>query len=223
MQLLTSKRLLAGLRLTVSVLILKVTVGIVVNYRDYLPPNFQSDFLLGRESYFSGSYQWAFYTHIFSGPCSLILGLILLSDRFRRRHLKWHRYFGRIQTACVLLIVAPSGIWMAMYAATGAVAGAGFASLAAATGLCAWCGWRSALNRDLVEHRRWMSRCYLLLCSAVVLRLTAGLFTISEINGEWTYPLAAWTSWLVPLGIFELTAAGHFGGRIRPQQQEQLE
>jgi hypothetical protein len=50
-----------------------------------------------------------------------------------------------------------------------------------------------------------MWRCFLLLCSAVVLRLIGGLATVTHIGGNWSYPLAAWASWLVPLGIFELS------------------
>ena len=66
-------------------LVLKIINGTVVSYRDYMPPNFESIFLEGRESYFFREYQWAFYPHIISGPCSLLLGLILVSDRFRQR------------------------------------------------------------------------------------------------------------------------------------------
>ena len=74
------------LRIAACLLVLKMTIGIVLVYRDYLPPDFRSDFLQGREEYFWNGYHWAFYTHIASSPCSLILGLILLSDRFRRRY-----------------------------------------------------------------------------------------------------------------------------------------
>lgn len=76
---------------------LKVTLTVVMNYRDYLPPNFESDFLPGRDSYFFGAYQWAFYTHIAAGPLTLILGLFLLSDRMRKQFPRWHRYAGRMQ------------------------------------------------------------------------------------------------------------------------------
>lgn len=51
-----------------SLLILKVTGAVVLKYRDYFPPDFESDFLRGREPYFSGGYHWAFYIHILSGP-----------------------------------------------------------------------------------------------------------------------------------------------------------
>ena len=191
------------LTLLACAIIFKVVAGVVLSYRDYMPPNFESDFLRGREDYFSGYYQWAFYAHVLSGPCSLVLGLILLNEQFRRRFTTWHRYLGRIQTACVLLLVAPSGLWMAFRAETGAIAGLGFGMLAIGTGLCISLGWRSAVSRRFTEHRRWMWRCYLLLCSAVVLRMMGGLATVAEVEGEWAYQLAAWASWLLPLGAFE--------------------
>lgn len=197
------------LKLLTCVLIVKVTVSVILIYRDYLPPNFESDFLRGRQSYFSGSYQWAFYTHIVSGPCSLFLGMILLNERFRREYLPWHRRLGRIQVACVLLLTTLSGLWMARYAETGAVAGLGFASLAIATAVCVACGWRAAVTRQLGAHRRWMIRCYVLLCSAVVLRLIAGLATVTGSEAVWLYPLSAWVSWLLPLAVFELSQGRH--------------
>src|SRR5262249_8383873 len=91
------------LALLAGVVILKVTASVVSNYRNSFPPNFTSDFLRGREGYFPGAYRWAFYTHIISGPVSLVLGLILIGERSRGRFPKWHRRLGRVQVACVLL------------------------------------------------------------------------------------------------------------------------
>ncbi len=48
-----------------------------------------------------------------------------------------------------------------------------------------------------------MWRCYLLLCSAVVIRMVGGLVTVTEIGIAWSYPVVAWMSWLVPLAIYE--------------------
>lgn len=193
-------------------LILKVTISVVLNYHNYFPPNFASDFLRGRESYFPGVYQWAFYTHILSGPVSLILGLILIGERFRTRLPKWHRYLGRVQVACVLLLVTLSGLWMACYAAAGPIAAVGLAALAIATAISVSFGARSAVARRFADHRRWMWRCYLLLCSAVVLRLIGGLATVTGVVAPWVDPVAAWMSWIVPLAAFELSS--HFSQSV---------
>jgi hypothetical protein len=193
------------LTLLTGLLIFKVTVAVVLGYVNYLPPNFDSDFLRGRDRYFFGAYQWAFYTHIASGPVSLFLGVILISDQFRMRYPKWHRHLGRIQAANVLLLVTPSGLWMACYTATGTIAGIAFACLAILTATCVALGWRAAVRRRFQAHRHWMSRCFLLLCSAVVLRLVVGLGTVVGVQSLWFDPLVSWASWLVPLMAFELS------------------
>jgi hypothetical protein len=183
-------------------LICQTTVAILLTYRDYFPANFRADFLNGREPYFFGAYGWAFYAHIVSGPFCLISGLVLLSETVRRRFLAWHRRLGRVFVVSVLMVLAPSGLWMAWYAATGTAAATGFALLAVATAVCAAMGWGSAVRRNFDAHRRWMLRCFVLLSSAVVLRVIGGLAEVLAIN--WTYPLAAWVSWLVPLILLEV-------------------
>ena len=208
MQNLPSRTLQRAVTLLAGLLILKVTVRVILNYHNYFPPNFESDFLRGRELYFLGFYHWAFYTHIASGPFSLMLGMILVSEHFRRRFPRWHRHLGRIQVASVLLLVTPSGLWMAYYAAAGPIAAAGLAVLAVVTGICVALGWRSAVKRRFHDHRRWMWRAFLLLCSAVLLRLIGGLATVTGVAVTWVDPLATWMSWLVPLTAFELSELG---------------
>src|SRR5678815_3569411 len=89
------------LLLLAVVLILKVTVSVVLGYRNYFPPNFDNDFLNGRQSYFAGAYACAFYTHIAAGPISLVLGLLLVIESPRKRWPTLHRSFGKVQAAVV--------------------------------------------------------------------------------------------------------------------------
>ena len=213
-----SERMSFVLRWLLRVLILKVTITVILNYGDYLPPDFNSDFLRGRQAYFAGSYQWAFYGHIAAGPCVLVLGMIQLSERLRLRYPWWHRSLGKLQIASILLVLTPSGLWMAFYAETGAVAGVAFASLSAVTAATAWCGWRAAVRRRFAAHRLWMGRCFLLLCSAVVIRVISGIVIVTGIQGDWTYPLAAWVSWLAPLAVFERLRL--WRGEIGPQLEQ---
>jgi hypothetical protein len=187
-------------------LICKVTLSVVIGYRQYLPPDFQSDFLQGREAYFWGAYAWAFYAHLIVGPAALLVGTLLISDRFRAWAPKWHRRLGRVQGIGVLCLLAPSGLWMAWNAQTGAVAGAGLGTLAVATAVCTALGWKAAVQRRFEDHRRWMGRTYMLLISAVMIRIIGGLATVTGYSELWLYPFSAWASWLVPLLVFEFKA-----------------
>ena len=108
----------------------------------------------------------------------------------------------------MLLAVVPSGLWMAYHAATGPLGAVGLAALAVATGVSVGLGWRAAMGRRFADHRRWMWRAYLLLSSAVVLRVIGGLATVVGVTASWFDPLAVWASWLLPLATFEAIDRG---------------
>lgn len=191
-------------KLTLTLLALKVVLVTFITYRDYMPPNFDSDFLAGRQSYFWQGYHWAFYPHIVAGPVTLLLGLVLLSESYRRRWPRWHRRLGRIQAVLVLLVVVPSGLAMGLRAAFGPIAAAGFVGLSIATAATVTMGWRAAVQRRFDFHQKWMLRCFALLFSAVVIRLNGGIGSIFEIDANWYYIQSAWTSWIIPLIGVEL-------------------
>lgn len=192
-----------------AILVLKVTAGIVANYRAYIPPDFSAEFLRGREAYFWGPYSLAFYAHIAAGPLTLIFGLLLVNARFRAWAPRLHRHLGRVQVAIILLVVVPSGLVMARHAASGWVAGLGLAVLALATAGTTVMGFRAARARQFARHRRWMARCYLLLCSTVILRLLGGFGVVAGIAWPWFDTLTPWLSWVVPLAIFEINDRTH--------------
>jgi uncharacterized membrane protein len=201
----SARILKAVLRWLAVLLILRVLVAILANYPDYFPPNFDSLFLQGRETTFSGAYRPAFYIHIFSGPLVLFNGLILLSESVRRHYAGVHRFLGRVQVAVLLLLVLPSSVVMSQHAFGGWPAGLSFLVLSAATASCAIVGVVHARRGRYHRHRRWMLRCYLLICSAVALRLISGAAGLVGVpSAEAAYVVAAWSSWLLPLAAYEI-------------------
>ena len=186
-------------------LIARVLAAILWNYPDYFPPRFDSNFLVGREPIFHGSYRVAFYAHIFSGPLALVNGLALISLTIRMRWPAWHRRLGMAQLLFLLPVLLVSGILMARHAYAGWVAGSAFLTLAGLTGGCAVAGFLQAQGRHFHAHRRWMLRCQVLICSAVVLRLISGAAGLAGVqDAETAYRWAAWASWLVPLALWEV-------------------
>ena len=196
-----------------NLIILRVTGAVIWNYPRYLPPDFSAEFLVGREDYFFGSYQWAFYTHLIAGPPTLLIGLLLVNQRFLRRWPAWHRRLGKLQVMLVLFLLCPSGLWMAASAESGPVAETGFATLAIVTATCCIFGWRRAVQRKFKPHQQWMMRLWMLLCSAVVIRIIGGLSITLQLNGRHVYSVSAWISWLLPLAVYEVVRQERFKKR----------
>lgn len=197
--------LTAALRWLAVALILRVLVAILTNYPDYFPPNFDSHFLQGREATFTSLYKPVFYVHIFSSPVVLFNGLILLSESVRRRYRALHRVLGWVQVVVLLVFVLPTAAVMSRYAFGGWPAGLSFLFLSVATAGCAVTGVVFARRRRYERHRRWMARCYVLICSAVFLRLISGAASLIGVpSPESAYIVAAWCSWLLPLSVYEL-------------------
>jgi uncharacterized membrane protein len=199
------RKLTTVLRWLAAVLILRVLITILANYPDYFPPNFDSLFLEGREATFTGPYRPAFYIHIFSGPVVLCNGLILMSEHVRLHYGSLHRYLGRIQVVVLLVFVLPTSVVMSRHAFGGWPAGLSFLLLSATTAGCAIVGVASARRHHYARHRRWMTRCYVLICSAVLLRLISGAAGLVGVpSAEGAYTCAAWVSWLFPLAAYEI-------------------
>jgi hypothetical protein len=198
------KYLWTAARWMVAALVCKVCYSIVANYVDYFPPNFEADFLIGRQPFFHGLYRVAFYMHILSAPVVLLTGLFLLNNQFRNRHLALHRIIGRIHVLLVLLLVTPSGIIMAQHSLAGWTSGIAFVLSSFLTALFTLLGWLMAVRRQMGSHRKWMLRSYTMLCSAVTLRLIGGAAILLETDPIASYRFAAWTSWGVPLAMLEL-------------------
>lgn len=190
--------------LAATLLIARVTVAVVMGYVHYFPPNFYSEFLTGRKDYFYGPYQIAFWIHILFSPLVMFSGMWLLTGPLRRLYPAFHRRLGRVHVLLVLFLVAPSGLWMSFHATTGVWAGSAFAFSSCATFGSALMGWRCAVARRFRQHQVWMTRCYLLLCSAILLRVLSGAATVLQSEQIETYPVFAWMSSVVPVTVYEV-------------------
>ena len=182
----------------------KVFLSILYQYRWYFPPDFDaSPFLAGRRFTFAGIYVPAFYLHLFVGPAALLIGTFLIFTGSRPRYRSAHRRSGKLLFAIVLLGVVPSGLVMSLQAYAGPIAEIGFIVQSLLTGITIVVAAQHAVKGNVVVHRRWAARCYILLWSPLLLRTIAGVLIVLNAESEWNYRLNAWGSWLVPLLIYE--------------------
>ena len=186
------------------VLFFKVLGSIMLEYRNYFPANFDANFLFGREAFFNGSYRFAFYAHIISGPITLLIAAFLMFSGKRKSLRHWHRKLGKTLAYLVLLVMLPSGFVMATRAMTGPIAGAAFFVLTFITAFSVIVASWHASQRRFAIHQVWATRSFILLCSPMLLRMMTGATIVFDVEGEWTYRFAAWGSWLIPLTVFEV-------------------
>jgi len=192
--------------IAIALLLTKVFVSILWDYRGYFPADFESAFLSGKRAVFHGNYRVAFYAHIISGPIALLLATFLIVTGGRSRVRRWHRLAGKTMLAIAMLVMLPSGLVMAQNAYAGASAAWGFAALTIVTGFCLVATARYAALGKYQMHQKWAFRSFILLISPLVLRICSGLLIWFDWESALSYSLNAWLSWMLPLFVFESIA-----------------
>lgn len=187
---------------------LRVLGGIVYEYRHYFPANFtEATFLIGRDESFTPLYAAAFYTHILSGPPTILLAGFLVGSGGLARYRVAHRWAARVLMLLIFVLLVPSGLMLAPRAFAGPVAATAFFVLSLATAFSAGCTLYYARARRFAVHQRWAMRCFLLLVSPLILRVVAGTLLVIGYDELLGYQCNAWLSWLVPLLIYEIWLA----------------
>lgn len=135
-------------------------------------------------------------THMLVGPLALALGPTQFWPGFRARHLRGHRWAGRVYVAACA-IAAMAGLATAFHASGGPIAGLGFGVLALLWITSTLGGWRAAVRHDMPRHRLLMRVSYALTFSAVTLRLQIPLgFALGAPSYSAMSVWLAWTAWL---------------------------
>lgn len=144
---------------------------------------------------------WLF-VHVAGAVTALLVGSLQFLPSLRRGA-KPHRWTGRVYVAGCL-VGGAAGLILSFGSSAGPIATAGFGSLAvlwlAFTGL----GWRAAIQRRFVEHRRWMIRSWALTLAAVTLRIYLPLIQIFELPFLPWYQAISFLAWVPNLMLAEL-------------------
>ncbi|RYH94632.1 MAG: DUF2306 domain-containing protein, partial [Acetobacteraceae bacterium] len=136
-----------------------------------------------------------FWTHVLAAGLALALMPFQFWQRLRTRRRGLHRWLGRTYGLAVLA-GGLSGLYMAFFAKTGAIAGAGFFLLALAWLTTTTIAVLRARAEDIDGHRRWMIRSAALTFAAVTLRLYLPLAMILGLPFDASYTVIAWACWV---------------------------
>jgi hypothetical protein len=128
----------------------------------------------------------------------------------RSRFPRVHHWMGQTYTlAC--LVGGLAGGSIALFSASGLVAGAGFFALAICWLFCTVRAYLAVRAGDYVTHQRWMTRSFSLAFAAVMLRIYLPVSLIAGIEYADAYPVIAWACWVPNLIVAQFLVASARG------------
>ena len=202
----------ALIRFASATAVLYLGALILTPFPHYLPADFGRGFLRGKEDFFySGAYFLGFYAHIASSPIALLCGTLQMSAGLRDRCPALHRRLGRVYVVLMLVLVAPGGLIMSVRSNGGWTSAVCFALIATLAWGFTFAAWRHARAGRYAEHGRWMIRSYLMICSAILLRLVYAMLHSWGVDSTAAYQWAAWLSWVPSLLTYEAIARSRTG------------
>lgn len=188
-------------------------IGFLITLKsfDYYQPDFSSGYLLDKKEAFAGIFKWGLYGHIATAPLLLLISSLLLFFPLEKRLPALHRCLGTIYVVFVLAVSAPSALVLSFYAFGGLSGKISFGLLSLLWWFFTCLAYKQACKKDFKSHQVNMSRSFLLVLSAVNLRLFTFIFShFLEWSGPEMYSWASWLSWLPFLLIYELKQKGFF-------------
>lgn len=145
-----------------------------------------------------------FYIHTFSAVFTLFAGFTQFSEQFLKDFRHWHKILGRLYVWNILLINAPTGFIMAIYANGGWMGKSAFLTLDVLWFYFTLKAFTTALNRNFDEHRDYMIRSYALTFSAISLRSWKIIITYTGwVDMAYIYIVDAWLALVINLMVSE--------------------
>ncbi len=185
---------------TYFVIALIFGILIVVKSKDYLFPNFNYGFLVGKKNIFF-FYKFFLYAHIIGAPIALFTGLI----QFTFKNSKLHPAFGKAYILSVLILAAPSGLIMSFYAKGGFLGILNFLILSILWWIFSYKAYTFIKNGNVKRHKEMMIRSFILANSAVGLRLLGFInHEFQLFNIDYAYLIISWFSWLPAYIFYEI-------------------
>jgi hypothetical protein len=142
-------------------------------------------------------FQIAFYIHIASSFFVMVAGALQVLPALYRRWPRLHRSIGRVYVLGILLLAAPSGLGLAVYANGGLSAKVGFTLQCLVWWILTFQAWQWARKQQWEKHSAFMLCSLAVTLAAMSLRLES--YWMVQIFGTKpieTYLTVTWLSWV---------------------------
>lgn len=149
-------------------------------------------------------YSISFYVHIFAGMFCIGSALLQFSQAILKKRKAIHIWSGRIYVFVVLLLGAPTGMYMSFFAkGTGAEKGL-FMFMAISWFFFTLKGFTTILQKNVLAHKNWMIRSYAMALTAVTFRVYYLILYLLDVELTRNYEISLWISVVGNLLIAEL-------------------
>ncbi|HEX9232874.1 MAG TPA: DUF2306 domain-containing protein [Candidatus Acidoferrum sp.] len=124
------------------------------------------------------------FVHILPGLLFMLLGPLQFSSTIRARHLRWHRWSGRVFIGCGLIIGSSALVMSFTMKSIGGVNQAAATILFSALFLYALCkAFWHIRRQEIALHRQWMIRAFSIGLAVATVRPIVGIFFATS---RWT-------------------------------------
>ena len=174
---------------------------------EYIPAQSDVSFLMIKQTEVNThtEYLYFFYAHVYTSIFVLFSGFIAVFVKPKAAFRNLHRFFGKIYVILLLLLAAPSGIYMGFYANGGILAKISFVILGILWWFTTYKAYLEIRKKNVLNHKKWMYRSYALAVSAITLRLwKVVLVYFFQPNPMDVYELIAWLGWVPNLILTEI-------------------
>jgi len=171
----------------------------------YIPAGRDTAFLGIKQDYVHlPFYLPAFYIHVFTAVLALPAGFTQFSKFILKQYPHIHKLNGRIYVISILLLGAPSGFIIGLFANGGVSSRLAFCILAVLWIIFTYQAFIKAKQKDFKSHKAFMYRSFALTLSAITLRGWKYLFIETfHPRPMDVYQVVAWLGWIPNLLIAE--------------------
>lgn len=148
-------------------------------------------------------YKLSFYIHIFAGMFCIIAALTQFSSSLLKKRKNIHIWMGKIYVFVVIVLGAPTGLYMSFFAKGSFLERFLFMFMAIFWLYTTIKGLQSIKQKNVLAHKNWMIRSYSMAMTAVTFRIYHLLFYYYGVDHLHNYEVSLWISVLGNMLIAE--------------------
>jgi len=148
-------------------------------------------------------YKFSFYSHILAGMFCIIAALTQFSSYILKKRKAVHIWMGKIYVTVVIVVGAPTGLYMSFFAKGSFWERVLFMFMAMYWFYSTVKGLQAIKGKNILAHKNWMIRSYSMAMTAVTFRIYHILFYYFGVGHLHNYEISLWISVLGNMLIAE--------------------